>query len=110
MSGRSGDSGGVEDLVEAGRQAAVLRIRVRPGSRRRGVFGTHAGMLLVGVGAPPEGGKATDETLLTLARWLGVARSRLSVVSGAAGRSKRIAVAGETAEGLRKKLVERLPP
>lgn len=65
-------------------------------------------MLTVGVGSAPEGGKATAEAARTVARWLGIAPSRLDLVSGAASRSKRFRVAGMTAEGLRRAVAERL--
>lgn len=86
----------------------MLRVRVRPGAARRGVLGTHAGMLSVGVGAPPEGGKATDEARKTVAAWLGVAASKVTVLSGASSRSKRFLVAGQTGEGLRRSVAARL--
>lgn len=65
-------------------------------------------MLTVGVAAAPEGGKATAEALRAIAAWLGVAPSRLSLVSGATSRSKRFRVEGETAESLRRKVADGL--
>jgi uncharacterized protein (TIGR00251 family) len=90
-----------DDVVEDGRDGPVLRIRVRTRSSRRGVLGVANGALSVGVGAPPEGGKANDEALGTVARWLGVAPAKLRIVSGGASRSKRLLVTGETAGAVR---------
>jgi uncharacterized protein len=98
------------DLVVDGRGGAVLRVRVKPRSKRRGVFGLVAGELSVGVGAPPEGGRANTEALGEVAAWLGLPPSRLSLASGAASRSKRILVSGEGAAALRRRVASRLRP
>ena len=74
----------------------------------RGVLGASAGMLSVGVGAAPEGGKANAEALKAVASWLGVAPSRLRLISGATSRSKRVLVSGETSGSLRRLVAERL--
>jgi uncharacterized protein YggU (UPF0235/DUF167 family) len=102
------DSGDATDVVEDGSDGPVLRLRVRPRSSRRGVLGTNAGTLAVGVAAAPEGGKATAEAMKVVASWLGVAPSRLGLISGATSRSKRVLVSGETAGSLRRLVAERL--
>jgi uncharacterized protein YggU (UPF0235/DUF167 family) len=43
-----------------------------------------------------------------VASWLGVAPSRLSLISGATSRSKRVLVSGETAGSLRRLVAEGL--
>jgi uncharacterized protein YggU (UPF0235/DUF167 family) len=98
----------VGDVVEDGRDGPVLRLRVRPRSTRRGVLGAREGMLSVGVAAAPEGGKATAEALMAVASWLGVAPSRVRLISGATSRSKRVLVSGETAGSLRRLVAEGL--
>ena len=64
----------------------------------------------MGVGAAPEGGRATAEALATVAGWLGVPGSHLTLASGAASRSKRVAVAGVTPSELRRRVAARIPP
>lgn len=91
----------VAALVDDAKDGAILRVRVRPRSSRRGVLGVSAGALVIGVGAAPEKGRASDEAVRALARWLDVAPSRLAVVSGATSRSKRIAIAGMKAADVR---------
>jgi hypothetical protein len=98
----------LERVVTEGRGGALLRVRVKPRSKRRGVLGVVSSELSVGVGSPPEGGRATAEAIATVADWLGLPGSRVSLSSGAASRSKRLAVAGETAAGLRARIAERL--
>lgn len=94
----------VAALVADAKDGVVLRVHVRPRARRRGVLGVGESALVIGVGAAPERGRATEEAVRTLARWLGVAPSRLAVVSGVTSRSKRIAIAGLTAAEVRSRL------
>ncbi|MFY9588416.1 MAG: DUF167 family protein, partial [Actinomycetota bacterium] len=56
-------------LVADGKDGAVIRVRVRPRSSRRGVLGVAGGALVIGVGAAPEKGRATDEAVRALADW-----------------------------------------
>jgi uncharacterized protein len=95
-------------VVTEGRDGASLRVRVKPRSKRRGVLGVVSSELSVGVGAPPEGGRATAEAIATVAAWLGLPGSRVSLSSGVRSRSKRLEVAGETAAGLRSRIARRL--
>jgi len=99
---------GLDGVVTEGRHGAVLRVRVKPRSRARGVLGVVGSEVSVGVGAAPEGGRATAEALAAVARWLGMAPSRLTLSSGAASRSKRVVVAGETAATLRRRVEKKL--
>jgi uncharacterized protein YggU (UPF0235/DUF167 family) len=90
-----------DDVVTDGPGGAVIRVRVTPRSKRRGVRGIVSAEISVGVGSPPEDGRATAEAIASVAAWLGVPGSRISLSSGAASRSKRLVVAGATAAGLR---------
>ena len=98
------DASGTAALVEDRGGGAVLRVHVRPRSKRRGVLGVTESALVIGVGAAPEKGRATEEAVRTLARWLDVAPSRLTVVAGATSRSKRVAIAGLGAAAVRSRL------
>jgi uncharacterized protein (TIGR00251 family) len=104
----SGEHSDLVGVVSETRVGVVIRVRVKPRSRRHGVFGINGSELSVAVGAPPEKGRANSETLETLAGWLGLPASRLSVVSGAASRSKRVSVAGIDASRMRLLIAERL--
>jgi uncharacterized protein (TIGR00251 family) len=67
---------------------AQLVLRVTPAARRNAVEELPDGRLKVQVTAPPEDGRANDAVRRLLARALGVAPSRLTLVSGAQGRDK----------------------
>jgi len=102
------DAPDLDGVVAQSREGALLRVRVAPRSRRRGVRGVVGSELSVAVGVPPEGGRATTDALVAVAEWLGLPRSQLTLTSGAASRSKRFLVRGVSAPALRARLAERL--
>jgi len=83
-------------LFSATRDGAIqFAIRVSPRSSRQAVEGIvkdadGAKLLKIAVNAPPDDGKANQAVLALLARTIGIARSRLSLVSGATARKKVI--------------------
>jgi uncharacterized protein (TIGR00251 family) len=76
-----------------------LRLKVQPKARREGIVGWAPdpdGMALkLSVGAPPEDGKANAAVIALLAQALGVAKSAISVVSGATDRRKLVEIRGD---------------
>lgn len=95
-------------VVEDARGGASLRVRVRPYSRRREVLEVSGAELVIGVGAPPERGRANVEALRELARWLDLPYGWLALVSGETSRSKRVSVFGYDAAALRSRIAELL--
>jgi hypothetical protein len=77
------------DLAERAVPGTVFRIRARPGARRTAVEVPEGG-IDVTVTAAAEGGKANAAILRVLARALGVALSRLTLVQGAQARDKAV--------------------
>ena len=75
-------------------------IRVQPGASRPGVGGDHAGALVVRVSARAVGGKATEAALAAVAAAFGVRRSDVTLVHGAASRTKIVDIAGGDQEVL----------
>ena len=66
---------------------ARFQVRVTPRAARNSIS-EEAGHFRIGVTAAPEDGKATREVTRLLARVLGVAPSRLTLLRGARGRDK----------------------
>jgi uncharacterized protein (TIGR00251 family) len=83
---------------------ARLQIRVQPRSRRDELAGERDGTLLVRVTAPPVEGKANDAVRRLLAKRLGIAPGRVSVVRGASSRDKVVEVEGVDEESARRAL------
>jgi uncharacterized protein YggU (UPF0235/DUF167 family) len=71
-----------------------ITIRVRPGSPRPGVGGDHDGALVVRVGQRAVDGKATAAALAALAAAFGVRPREVTLVTGAASRTKIVDVPG----------------
>jgi hypothetical protein len=65
-----------------------ITVRVTPQARIASIKHADDGSYLISVTAPPERGKATDAARRALAAHLGVAPSRLSLLMGAASRTK----------------------
>jgi uncharacterized protein (TIGR00251 family) len=73
--------------------ADVISVRVKPGSRKGPLVEKGAdGELTVYVRQPAVEGKANEAVVRLLAKHLGVAPSRLDLVSGATSRVKRFRV------------------
>jgi uncharacterized protein (TIGR00251 family) len=75
----------------------VLPIRVSPRSSRPGIAGWRAAAdgreeLDVRVAEAPADGAANEAVLKLLAEALGLSRSQMSIISGAASRHKRVAI------------------
>jgi uncharacterized protein (TIGR00251 family) len=73
-------------------------VHVRPGGSRDGVDGEYDGVLAVRVSAAAQGGRANKAVCQVLSRAFGVRGSDVEIVSGATGRRKRIAIAGDEAD------------
>jgi uncharacterized protein YggU (UPF0235/DUF167 family) len=71
-----------------------MTIWVRPGAAHPGVGSEHGGALVVRVSARATGGQATAAALAAVAAAFGVPRSAVTLVAGAASRTKIVDVAG----------------
>jgi uncharacterized protein (TIGR00251 family) len=83
-----------------------ISVKVHPRARRERLLALHAGTLKVEVTAAPEGGAANRAVERLLADALGVAASRVAVVSGATSRSKIVELVGASAETVARRLAE----
>lgn len=75
---------------EAG--AIVLALHVQPGAKTSAVDGEHGGALKVRLAAPPVDGKANAELVRFLADAFGVPLRSVTLLRGAASRSKRVRI------------------
>jgi uncharacterized protein len=83
---------------------ARLAVRVQARAARDEIAGERSGALLVRVTAPPVEGKANEAVRKLLAKRLGVAPGRVSVVRGASSRDKLVEIEGLDDEGVRHRL------
>jgi uncharacterized protein (TIGR00251 family) len=89
-------------------EGLILRVRAQPRASRDALAGEREGALVVRLTAPPVGGAANEALARLLARALGVAPSAVRILSGAASRQKRVAVAGVDAVSARERLGSRM--
>jgi uncharacterized protein len=71
-----------------------ITIRVTPGASHPGVGGDRDGALVVRVSAPAVDGRATAAALSAVAAAFGVRRHAVTLIAGAASRTKVLDVAG----------------
>jgi uncharacterized protein (TIGR00251 family) len=84
---------------------ARIAVRVQPRAKRDEVAGERGGALLVRVTAPPVEGKANDAVRRLLAKRLGIAPARVTVVRGASARDKVVEIDGMETDAARRALV-----
>jgi uncharacterized protein len=77
--------------------SALVRVRLQPRSKRDEIVGERDGTLVVRVSAPPLEGRANDALCKLLAKRVGVATGRASVVKGASAREKVVRIDGVAA-------------
>jgi uncharacterized protein (TIGR00251 family) len=87
---------------------ADTRITVRLQARARcdELVGIHDGVLLARVSAPPIDGRANEALCRLIARRVGVAASRVTIVRGQRSREKLVRVEGLEASALRDLLTQ----
>ena len=83
---------------------ARIAVRVQPRSSTNEIAGERDGALIVRVTAPPVEGKANDAVRKLLAKRLGIAPGRVTVVRGASGRDKLVEIDGMDAGAVRRAL------
>lgn len=81
--------------------AVLVRVKVQPKARRRGLGGTKPAAdgprLAIAVAEAPEDGRATRAACEMLAEGLGLAASAVTLAQGATSREKTLRVAGDPA-------------
>lgn len=82
----------------------ILTLHVQPGAKKTAVAGLHGEALKLRLAALPVDGKANECLLNYLAEQLGIAKTRLELISGATSRAKRVRVLQLSAERIVAKL------
>jgi uncharacterized protein (TIGR00251 family) len=91
------------EILASIEKGLLLRVRVTPRSQRDEVAGVHyaadgSAALSVRVRAIPEDGKGNKAVIETVAAALDVAKSTISIRSGAANRNKVLLIGGNAAQ------------
>ena len=72
----------------------VFNVQVVPRASRSEIIGEHNGALRVRIAAPPVDGAANEELIRILARTFKVSQGAIRIMSGHAGRIKRVGITG----------------
>jgi|GEM_PF-453652 uncharacterized protein len=72
----------------------IIDIRVQPRSSRLAVGNVENGKLKLHLTAPPVDGKANQQATKLLAKWIGVAPSRVELIRGQKSRDKSFRITG----------------
>ena len=80
----------------------VLNVRAQPRSSKAGLDGLLGDALKVRIRAAPVDGKANKELVETLADAFGLPKSRVAFKGGETSKTKRILLAGVSADAVRK--------
>jgi hypothetical protein len=74
--------------------ATVIQVKVKPNARVSALTQADDGTWLAQIKSPPIDGKANEELIALVAQHFGCRRSRVSIKSGASGRTKRVSIDG----------------
>jgi len=90
-----------DSWIKASAGRILVEVKAVPGASRSEAAGLRDGALLVRVAAPPEKGKANEELRACLAKALGLPKSAIELVSGAASRRKRFSLPADAEASVR---------
>jgi uncharacterized protein (TIGR00251 family) len=86
--------------LRATANGCTLNVRVHPGARRNAVTGTHDGAIKISLTTPPTDGRANAALIAFLADTFNIPRAHVTLVTGAASRTKTLHLEGLTPEAL----------
>ena len=81
--------------------AIIFEVRVTTRAASVGIAGEYEGAVKVRLSSPPVDGAANVELIRLISKALGVSKSSVSIVSGETSKTKRLRVAGVSAQKLR---------
>jgi hypothetical protein len=88
----------------------LVRLRVQPRASRESLSTGPEGQIRAAVKAPPTDGKANAAVCAIVAKALGLPKSAVKVLRGAASREKTLALKGIGLDAARQALKERVKP
>ena len=83
----------------------TFSVRVQPRASQSGIVGEMDGALKLRVAAPPVDGAANEELTRWLAKFFGVPRAQVTIISGEAAKQKIVRVSGVAPANAKEKLL-----
>ena len=96
-----GDMSETDEFVRDVADGCTVSVRVQPGAKRDAVLGLHGDAVKIALSAPPVDGRANEALIAFVAERVGLPRARVSLVAGAASRSKVLRITGKSAAEVR---------
>jgi len=87
----------------------TVALHIVPRARTTAIAGAHGDAVKIRVAAPPADGAANSELVKFLATQLNVPVARVTIVGGAGGRRKTVAVEGMAGDEIREALLALVP-
>jgi len=81
-----------------------LRLHCQPRASKTEIVGRHGEAIKIRLAAPPADGEANVELCQFLARYFGVSRQDVQILSGKGARQKRVLIHGRTASEIQDRL------
>lgn len=85
-------------MIREHKEGVTIAVRAQPGAKRTKVVGVHGDELKIAVQAPPIEGRANEALIAFLSETLGVAKSKITLLTGELSRSKVFLVRGVNLE------------
>lgn len=85
-------------MIREHKDGVTISIRAQPGARRTKVVGVYGAEIKLAVQAPPVEGRANEALIEFLAETLGIAKSKITLLSGELSRSKVFLIRGVSTE------------
>lgn len=92
------------DHVVTVKRSTAVRIVVQPNAKKTRFTGFHDGMVKLAIAAPPVDGKANKEIVSYLAKFFGLKKREVHLVSGERSRKKLCTLASLKENEVRRKL------
>jgi uncharacterized protein (TIGR00251 family) len=89
---------------KAVQESALLAVRIQPRASKNEIILREDGAFKIRLTAPPVDGAANEALVKFLSDVLGIAKSRVEIVSGETSREKRIRISGMSDEDVKKLL------
>ena len=81
-----------------------IKVRLQPRASSNEIVGERNGAIVVRVTAPPVDGKANEALVKLVAKELGVAKSKVTIVRGETSRDKVLEIVGSASEEAQSRL------
>lgn len=83
----------------------TFSVRVQPRTSQSGIAGEMDGALKLRIAAPPVEGAANEELIRWLARFFGVSRAQVTIISGETAKQKIVRISGVAPADAKQKLL-----